>query len=79
MSSWKVTLESGHNVQRSAEVYLGDLATSDGPLQLTVNNTASEFYVNDKQRLQRLEGTHGSTCCTAATAGAVDVERAPFT
>jgi hypothetical protein len=72
MTSWRVALESGHNVQRSAEVYLGDLATTEGPLTLTVNGTASEFIVNSSKRLQRLEGTskavqearYCSDCCT---------------
>jgi hypothetical protein len=71
MTSWKVALESGHNVQRSAEVYLGDLATTKGPLTLTVNRTANEFVVNSKNQLRRLEGTskevqearYRSDCC----------------
>jgi hypothetical protein len=59
MTSWKVTLESGQNTQGDTEVYLGDLAAAEGPLTLRVNTTASEFYVDSNQRLQRSEGELG--------------------
>uniref|UniRef100_A0A383WEY7 REJ domain-containing protein n=1 Tax=Tetradesmus obliquus TaxID=3088 RepID=A0A383WEY7_TETOB len=75
MTSWAVTLESGQNVQCGTEVYLGDLAAAEGPLELTVNTSSSEFFINSSKRLQRFEGilrrsgtyhvqmtTHYATC-----------------
>jgi hypothetical protein len=59
MTSWTVTLESSQNVQRSTEVYLGDLAAAEGPLTLTINTSSSEFYVDSSKRLQRSEGEPG--------------------
>lgn len=59
MTSWAVTLESGQNVQRGTEVYLGDLAAAEGPLELTVNTSSSEFFINSSKRLQRFEGGPG--------------------
>lgn len=55
-ATWHVRLDSGQNLKSPVDVYLGDLATTQGPLKLTVNKTASNFFVNKDKQLERFEG-----------------------